>query len=143
MARPKLNPWRETVRLSEVARGPLRRRLSPQAPQLAAIARVIGVDVLKSLTAEVTVTPWLDGAELRGRFEAEVTQTCGVTLDPLEQEVRGDFLVRVLPAGSQNLPSEEADAAGLARYVAAARDHLAARPLEQVLAGSVSWPAPK
>ena len=109
MARPKLNPWRETVRLSEVARGPLRRRLSPQAPQLAAIARVIGVDVLKSLTAEVTVTPWLDGAELRGRFEAEVTQTCGVTLDPLEQEVRGDFLVRVLPAGSQNLPSEEAE----------------------------------
>lgn len=34
----------------------------------------------------------------------------------------------------------EADAAGLARYVAAARDHLAAQPLEDVLAGSVSWP---
>ena len=37
---------------------------------------------------------------------------------------------------------EEVDAAGLARYVAAARDHLAAQPLEQVLAGSVTWPAP-
>ena len=37
---------------------------------------------------------------------------------------------------------EEADAAGLARYVAAARDHLAAQPLGQVLAGSVTWPAP-
>lgn len=108
MARPKLNPWRETVRLSEV-RGAVERRLSPEAPQLAAIARVIGVDALKSLTAEVTVTPWQDGAELRGRFNAEVTQTCGVTLDPLEQEVRGDFFVRILPAGSQNLPSEDAE----------------------------------
>ena len=37
---------------------------------------------------------------------------------------------------------EGVDAAGLARYVAAARDHLAAQPLEQVLAGSVAWPAP-
>jgi cytochrome b pre-mRNA-processing protein 3 len=37
---------------------------------------------------------------------------------------------------------EGADAAGLARYVAAARDHLEAQPLEQLLAGSVSWPAP-
>jgi cytochrome b pre-mRNA-processing protein 3 len=37
---------------------------------------------------------------------------------------------------------DEVDAAGLARYVAAARDHLAAQPLEQVLAGSVTWPAP-
>jgi uncharacterized metal-binding protein YceD (DUF177 family) len=108
MARPKLNPWRETVRLSEV-RGPVQRRLSPEAPQLAAIARVIGVDALKGLTAEVTVEPWLDGAELRGRFEAEVTQTCGVTLEPLEQEVRGDFLVRLVPVGSQNLPSEDAE----------------------------------
>lgn len=35
----------------------------------------------------------------------------------------------------------EADAVGLARYVATARDHLAARPLEDVLAGQVSWPA--
>ena len=108
MARPELNPWRETVRLSEV-RGPVERRLSPEASRLAAIARVIGVDALKSLTAEVTVTPWLDGAELRGRFEAEVTQTCGVTLEPLEQEVRGEFLVRLAPAGSPNLPSEDAE----------------------------------
>ena len=67
MARPKLNPWRETV------------RLSPQAPQLAAIARVIGVDVLKSLTAEVTVTPWMDGADLRGRFGRANCRLCPST----------------------------------------------------------------
>ena len=36
----------------------------------------------------------------------------------------------------------EADAAGLAAYIAAARDHLAAQPLEELLAGHVTWPAP-
>ena len=109
MARPQLNIWRDTVRLSEVDRGPIERRLSPDASQLPAIARTIGVDALRRLDAEVTVSPWLDGAELRGRVTADVTQTCGVTLEPLEQTERGDFLVRILPAGSPNLPSEDGE----------------------------------
>lgn len=37
----------------------------------------------------------------------------------------------------------EADAAELAAYVAAARDHLAAQPLENLMAGRVTWPAPR
>lgn len=109
MAQPKVSAWSEMVRLSEVGRGPVRRSLSPQPSQRPAIARTIGVDALRSLVADVDVSPWLDGAEVRGRFTAEVTQTCGVTLDPLEQAVDGDFLVRVLPAGSPNLPSEDAE----------------------------------
>ena len=109
MARPPLNRWRETVRLSELARGPVERRLSPDAAQLPAIARTIGVDALKGLTAEVTVSPWMDGAEVRGDLTAEVVQTCGVTLDPLEETVAGVFTVRVLPAGSPNLPSDDGE----------------------------------
>jgi uncharacterized metal-binding protein YceD (DUF177 family) len=109
MARPQLNPWRETVRLSELARGPVTRRIAPDASQLPALARQLGVDALNSLSAEVAVTPWLDGAELRGRFTAQVVQTCGVTLDPIEQTLSGDFEVRILPAGSPNLPSEGAE----------------------------------
>lgn len=38
---------------------------------------------------------------------------------------------------------EGADATGLARYVAAARDHLAGETLERLLAGSVTWPSPE
>jgi uncharacterized metal-binding protein YceD (DUF177 family) len=109
MARPPLNPWRETVRLSEVARGPVKRRVAPDESQLPAIARTIGVDVLLSLVADITVLPWLDGAELRGNLTADVVQTCGVTLDPLEETVSGVFEVRVLPAGSPNLPDEGSD----------------------------------
>lgn len=109
MARPQVNTWREPVRLSEIGRGPLERRLSPDAAQMSAIAKVIGVDALTSLVADVAASPWLDGAELRGRFTAQVTQTCGVTLEPLEQKLNGDFLVRLLPADSPNAPSEDAE----------------------------------
>lgn len=35
---------------------------------------------------------------------------------------------------------EEADAPALADYLLTARDHLAAQPLDQLLAGSVTWP---
>jgi cytochrome b pre-mRNA-processing protein 3 len=35
---------------------------------------------------------------------------------------------------------EEADAAALADYLLAARDHLAAQPLDQLLSGDVTWP---
>jgi len=37
----------------------------------------------------------------------------------------------------------EADAGGLAVYLTAARDHLAAQPLETLLSGGVTWPAPR
>ncbi len=100
--------WRETLRLSEL-RGKTELRLTPPPEQLPAIAKAIGADELKSLSAEVTVAPWMDGAELRGTLRAEVVQTCGVTLDPIEETVAGVFQVRVLPAGSPNLPDPEAD----------------------------------
>ncbi|HYG27598.1 MAG TPA: DUF177 domain-containing protein [Caulobacteraceae bacterium] len=109
MARAPLNAWREIVRLSEIDRGPVERRLQPDESQLPAIAKTIGVDALNCLTAEVSVTPWLDGAEIRGSLRAAVRQTCGVTLEPLEETVEGVFKVRVVPAGSHNLPSEDAE----------------------------------
>lgn len=108
MARPQLSPWRETARFSEIARGPVERRISPDGPQIFALSKQLGLDALESLIAHVTVSPWLDGAELRGRFTAEVVQTCGVTLEPLEQTLTRDFDLRVLPAGSPNLPAEDA-----------------------------------
>jgi uncharacterized metal-binding protein YceD (DUF177 family) len=109
MARPQLNAWRETVRFADLARGPVERRISPDGPQMAALAKQLGLEALTSLVAHVKVTPWLDGAEIHGRFTAEVVQTCGVTLEPLEQTLGGDFTVRAAPAGSPTLPGEDAE----------------------------------
>jgi len=109
MAKPPLNPWRDAVLLSQVARAPVQRRISPDPSQLSAIARTIGVDRLDALEANVSASSWMDGAEVRGRFTAQVVQTCGVTLEPLELAVSGDFLLRLLPPGSPNLPANDED----------------------------------
>jgi hypothetical protein len=100
------SPWSETLSLHELAHGPVQRVLVAPDAARKRIAREFQLDDLASLEATVDVSPWLDGAELRGRWHAAVLQTCGVTLEPLPSEPEGSFLVRVLPAGSPNAPEE-------------------------------------
>ncbi len=107
MARAPVEPWREPLRLSELDRGPVRRRLAPDDAARAALGRSLNLGALESLTADLTVSPWLDGAEIAGRFDARVVQTCGITLEPFETQLSGDISLRVLPAGSPNLPAND------------------------------------
>lgn len=103
------SPWRETIRFSEVSRGPVKRTLEADDPARARIARLLGLVSIQSLTAELRLKPWMDGAEIDGRFTAEITQTCSVTADEFEESAEGEFVIRVLPPGSVNAPQEEAD----------------------------------
>lgn len=101
------SPWPVPLPLSEVDRAPVRLMLEPDGPARVRIAAAVGVDRLDRLKAEVTARPWLDGAELSGRIDAEVTQTCGVTLDPFQTPIRSNFVVRLLPPDSPNAPAPE------------------------------------
>ena len=98
--------WSRQVRLHELARGAVTLRLAPDAAERARIAHDLGLESLPSLVAEVTLRPWLDGAEITGRFKAVVEQLCSVSLDAFEQALAGDIEVRVVPAGSPNAPGE-------------------------------------
>jgi hypothetical protein len=99
-------PWSETLALHELAHGPVRRALVAPEAARKRIASELKLDDLTALEAELDISPWLDGAEVRGRWRAAVLQTCGVTLEPLPSEPEGSFLVRVLPGGSPNAPQE-------------------------------------
>lgn len=98
--------WGRPIRLHEIARGELKLRLEPDAAARARIARDLGLESLPALSAEITVRPWLDGAEIFGRFKATVGQLCSVSAEPFEQPLRGDIDIRVVPAGSPNAPGE-------------------------------------
>jgi uncharacterized metal-binding protein YceD (DUF177 family) len=100
--------WSEPLGLHELAHGPVRRRLIAGEEARRRIAKDLDLDSLDVLEADVEVTPWLDGVEVRGTWRAAVAQTCGVTLEPLLSEPEGSFSVRALPAGSANLPEEPA-----------------------------------
>jgi uncharacterized metal-binding protein YceD (DUF177 family) len=108
MSRP--SPWIETVTFAEVARGLGPHSLEPSERARKALASELGLVAIESLTAQVTPVPWLDGAELRGRFHARVVQTCSVSADDFEEEVQGDFTVRVVPSGSPNAPANDSGA---------------------------------
>ena len=99
--------WSVVVPLNALQRGPVRQRLQPGEAQLAHTAERLALVAIERLDAEVTVSPWLDGAEVSGRWSARVEQTCGVTLEPFPTELSGTFSVKAVPAGSPNAPSED------------------------------------
>ncbi len=99
-----MSDWSLPVRLAELARGPARFGLRPGEAECARIAADLGLVRLSDLDAQLETRPWLDGAEISGRFTATVTQICGITLEPFETLVSGEIDVRVVPAGSPNAP---------------------------------------
>lgn len=105
--------WTTPLKLRELGRGPVRVRLEPDEAERAKIAETLKLEGLPSLTADLTVRPWLDGAEIKGRFEAVVEQICSVSLDPFGQPLCGEIDVRAVPAGSPNAPAETAGEAEL------------------------------
>lgn len=98
-------PWSRTITFADAARGLPVQSLEAGERERRALARELDLVSLESLVADVKVTPWLDGVELNGRFEARVVQTCSVTADDFEETVAGDFTVRVVPQGSPAAPA--------------------------------------
>lgn len=112
--KPESEPWSVPVRIGEVGRGPASRRLEPDADARARIAADLDLAGLPQFSAEVSVLPWEDGVEVRGRWSAQVVYTCGVTLEPYAQNLEGDFAVRAVPpdsplAAAPETPSDEVD----------------------------------
>lgn len=106
MAAAVTSLWPNPVGMGDVARGPVRRELEADEATRRRIARSLGLQSLDSLTASVGVSAWLDGAEVKGRWSAALTQTCVVTLDPLATELSGEFVIRLVPPDSDAAPGE-------------------------------------
>lgn len=81
--------------------------IETSAEERAALARSYGVEAVNAFAAEMTVTPWRAiGWRVRGRVRADITQTCVVTLEPLEAVVDEPIEATFLPAGSDALLRE-------------------------------------
>lgn len=100
-------PWTYPVRLHELGRGAVTVRLEPDVAARARIAKLLGLPSLPALTASVTVTPWMDGAQITGRFDAVVEQVCSVSLDNFQHPLSGEIDVRAVPEGSPHAPQPE------------------------------------
>ena len=106
---PDAPPWSVPLRLSEVQRGARTLNLVADEAVRARIADLLELSSLSRLEGEVTASPWLDGADVRARWSAELEQTCSVTAEPLPTMLSGDFHVRAVPADSRAAPTPEAE----------------------------------
>jgi uncharacterized metal-binding protein YceD (DUF177 family) len=114
MAADRIEPdvskaWPQPLGLVEVARGPVRRRFAADEAARGRIAKMLGLDSLASLEADITVSTWLDGVQIQGRWRARVGQICGVSLEPFESDLEGELQIRAVPAGSQALVQADED----------------------------------
>ena len=99
--------WRNSLNIGEIPRDGLSFDLAPDVNERKTIARDLDLLVLDRLEARVCVTAWLDGVQIDGDWSADIAQACGVTLERLDTTLRGDFLVRAVPAGSPHAPADD------------------------------------
>ncbi len=97
------------IRLSEIGRAGRQFDFKPDDVIRADMAKRLGLVSLSRFQAALDITPWLDGAEIRGDWNTAVVQTCGVSLEDFETPLSGRFMVRVVPSGSQNAPEGGAE----------------------------------
>ena len=100
-------PWSLTIRLPDPGTAAITHHLEPDEGERAAIARSLGLRSLPSLSADLTVRPWMDGVEITGGFHAVVGQICALSLEPFEQPLAAAIDLRAVPAGSPQAPDAE------------------------------------
>lgn len=100
-------PWSVPIRLGEILRIEQPLKLSPDEATRAAIAKSLDLVALPRFTAEVRLTQWLDGLELKGRWDADVTYRCGISLDAFDDSLEGDIAIRAVPATSPAAVQED------------------------------------
>ena len=100
--------WPLIIHFADVARRtpaePLARRIVLDAPQRREVAEALGLERLDELEANVRLSAWHDGLRIEADWRATVTQICGVSLDPFDSALEGDFAVDIVPSGSLHAP---------------------------------------
>jgi len=83
-------PWSVPVRVDDIGKGVSRRLVADETVR-ARIAKVLELEALNRLEAEVEIKPRFEGGAVVGKLNAEVVQICGVSLEPFATEIDSDF----------------------------------------------------
>jgi hypothetical protein len=101
--------WPVRVSFGEISRGARKLAFEADGRARMEMARQLHLAELTAFRGEISLIPWLDGARIEGRYEADLAQICSVTAEPMPQSLSGDFSLRVLPPGSPNAPDPETE----------------------------------
>jgi hypothetical protein len=85
-------PLSRVVALDEVTGEGIDVDVTASAEELEALAVFLGIPSVSAMTAKLSVTPWRRrGLKVTGSLDADVVQTCVVTLDPVENAVHEEI----------------------------------------------------
>ena len=98
MQRSDQPPFSLTVAVRDIGRRGRTVKLATDADQRAALAEALGVAAIERLGGEFELE-MVSGSSvhLRGRFEADVVQTCVVSLEPVQQHIEESVSVTLMP----------------------------------------------
>lgn len=103
----KTIPISRIVRRDEVPDQGIEVEIRADADTCKALADFADIPDVESFSARLTVAPWRRrGLSVRGEVEADVVQTCVVTLEPVRNHLREDVDVDYLPQ-DQRAPAPE------------------------------------
>jgi hypothetical protein len=103
------HPWSVPVAVEEIPDGGLHRAIEAPAEARAGLVRLAGLRDLPLLRAEFDLTRRGAGVHVSGRVQAQVGQTCVVSLEPIENAVDETVDVLFTPgaaAGGDELAAE-------------------------------------
>lgn len=85
-------------------------RIQASDVELTELAAWLGIPAVLALTADVTMHPWRKrGVRVSGKLSGRVTQTCVVTLEPLDADVSAEFEWHFMPEAIPTTTKRELD----------------------------------
>jgi uncharacterized metal-binding protein YceD (DUF177 family) len=103
MTKPRTEPpaphgFRRLVAVAKVGESGLAQTIEAKSGEHEKIAEYLDLAAVRSLKADIKLSRWRGkGLRVNGKMTAEVTQSCVVTLDPVEAKVEAEFERRFLP----------------------------------------------
>ncbi|MCA1489956.1 YceD family protein [Sinorhizobium alkalisoli] len=90
------------VKVGHISANPVKVHVSANEAERRALAELWKVDEVQSLDADLEIGRWKkDGVKIKGEVRALVVQTCVVTLDPVEANIREPVEAIFVPEGSR------------------------------------------
>jgi uncharacterized metal-binding protein YceD (DUF177 family) len=90
------------VKVGHISANPVTVTVEASPSELKDVAKLWQVLEVKSLRAELYLSRWKkDGVRMKGRVEAEIVQSCVVTLDPVESRIDEQLEQIFVPEGSK------------------------------------------
>jgi len=106
--------WSRIVRIDKLGAQLYSQDIKANADELRALTQRLKVDEVENVSADVSVQLMASGDVLvKASFQARVTQTCGVTLEPIVSDISSDFKVTYTESGMLSEASEEEEIVGL------------------------------